>query len=207
PRPKRRRGRAWTGAAPDGTPVVRLDIYASSEGVGARPAPAPVGGVAATTELERRRREVEQGEAALAARTRALDEREQASSRREAEARAGTARLETAVRELDERERVLAKREAEVRGGAATRDSRLRELVEREHALAEREQQLATREVELDRNAEVDNADIERGRRRLAAQEEALSVRTHELQRLEQQVEERERILAEREAQVTVNID
>src|SRR5207248_685815 len=107
PRPKRRRPR---GQAPDGTPVVRLDIYATSEGAGPRQVP--------------------------------------------------TTPPPAAERALGE-----------------------------SHAAA------------------VDLADVERQRRRLAAQEEALSERTHELRRLEQQLEEREAKLAEREAHIRLELD
>jgi uncharacterized protein (DUF3084 family) len=163
-RAKRRRARARTGAAPDGTPVVRLDIYASSEGRGARqvlasPGAAPGHGPE-QAELDRRKLELDQLARSLA------EQREQTSI--------SERRLKSSIAELDARERRLAEREAEL---------------EQAHA------------------AEVDAADIERRRRRLAGQEETLNERTHELRRLEQQVEERERKLAEREAQVLVELD
>ena len=158
PRPKRRRPR---GQAPDGTPVVRLDIYATSEGAGARQVPPPEAPTLADTG-EHDRRKVE----------------------------------------LDERERAVASREVELERADAT-------LVARAHGLDEREQALDARESELAQaqSAEADLADVERRRRRLAAQEESLSERTHELQKLEAQVEQREQALAEREAHIRLELD
>jgi len=172
-RPKRRRPR---GQSPDGTPVVRLDIYASSEGAGARQLPglpqAPP--VLDTGELDRRTAELDEREQALANRARALDEREDS--------------LAAQGRELAERERSALNHHAELDG--------------REQALADRETELA--QV---RAAEIDIADIERRRRRLAAQEEALTERTHEARRLEQKLEEREAKLDEREAHIRLELD
>src|SRR5690348_9168036 len=74
PRPKRRRAR---GQAPDGTPVVRLDIYATSEGAGARQVPTPEETKPADTgELDRRKAELDERERALVAREQALAARE-----------------------------------------------------------------------------------------------------------------------------------
>ena len=50
-------------------------------------------------------------------------------------------------------------------------------------------------------------ADVERGRRRLAAQEESINERTLELERHEQQMAERDAALTEREAQVLLELD
>src|SRR5579859_1777525 len=98
PRPKRRRAR---GQSPDGTPVVRLDIYASSEGAGARQVqppepPKPVG----TGELDRRKAE--------------LDERERALATREVELDRSEGTLVARARGLEERESDLVTRKREL---------------------------------------------------------------------------------------------
>src|SRR5262249_26820228 len=56
-------------------------------------------------------------------------------------------------------------------------------------------------------SAEAALADVERRRRRLASQEESIAERTLELQRLEDQAEERERTLVEREAKIRFELD
>jgi uncharacterized protein (DUF3084 family) len=95
-------------------------------------------------------------------------------------------------------------------------DRRCAELDEREAELAGRAEKLAARARDLDARAAkleqartdtADSADLDRRRRRLAAQEEALSERTHELHRLEEEIEEREHALAEREAKVLVDLE
>src|SRR5579859_6148885 len=129
PRPKRRRAR---GQAPDGTPVVRLDIYASSEGVGARqvPAPEPRAPKAADTgEDDRRRAELDERERALAARESELDRNE--------------ATIVARAQGLDERDSRLSAREAELDRNETTLVARARGLDEREQALAAREGELA----------------------------------------------------------------
>src|SRR5581483_521576 len=99
PRPKRRRAR---GQGPDGTPVVRLDIYASSEGVGARQGspPSEPKPVTDTTELDRRQAEHDERERALATRAVGLERSE--------------ATLVARARGLDGREQELCEREAEL---------------------------------------------------------------------------------------------
>jgi uncharacterized protein (DUF3084 family) len=81
--------------------------------------------------------------------------------------------------------------------------------VTRARGLDEREETLSARETELAHvhSAEVDLADVERRRRRLAAQEESLTERTHELRSLESKLEEREQALAEREAHIRLELD
>jgi hypothetical protein len=108
--------------------------------------------------------------------------------------------------EIEQGKRAAAERQAEQNQRVATAQ---RELNAARAELEQREREVAAREAKLEQahTSGVEVANIEHRRRRLAAQEEALSERTHELHRLEQQVEEREIALAEREAQVLVAQD
>jgi len=102
-RPKRRRARGHT-KQPDGTPVVRLDIYASLEGAAAREAPPALESRSHVAELDERER-------ALAGREQALAERE-AKVRVELDFREDE--LEVLEQALAEQETRLARKESEL---------------------------------------------------------------------------------------------
>jgi chromosome segregation ATPase len=187
------RRRSWprSGAVP-GTPVVRLDIYTSSEGVTARSIQPGADDGAEYAQLALRESELDRLASQLAERREHLA--------------AGERTLKASLRELEEAKQAAAEREVEQHRLAA---GARRELNAARAKLEQREREVAAREAELERahTAEVGIADIEHRRRRLAAQEEALSERTHELRRLEQQIEDRDRTLTEREAEVRVAQD
>jgi len=157
PRPKRRRAR---GLAPDGTPVVRLDIYATSEGAGARQVVSPEPPKPAdTADLDRRRAELDEREQALVARENELAQARSAEAdladveRRRRRLAAQEESLSERTHELrrleaqvEERERALAEREAHIR---LELDLREDELEGREQALADHEQRLTRKEREL----------------------------------------------------------
>src|SRR5205807_6584311 len=97
PHPKRRRTRGRAGAA---TPVVRLDIYASSEGRGATPASAAPEAGPEHADLDRRKAELDGRKAELDQRKTELDE----LARRLAEQREQTSiaerRLKSSIAQL-----------------------------------------------------------------------------------------------------------
>jgi hypothetical protein len=173
-RPKRRRPRTHK---PEGAPVVRLDIYASSEGVGARPASPPVvpepRSERAELDVDRRARELDASEAALADRARALDERERELAAREAELQHAHA-VELDAADVERRRRRLAAQEEAL-------SERTHEVRRIEQQVEERERALAEREAHIQFELDAKEDELDGREQALAEHEQRLDRKQHEL--------------------------